>query len=195
MTGGPGAEGTPQPFIDEERARGQDESGLGELERRALLAWVGDGNGAAGDIGWPFAKQVVRGSARNLAMSNGWPRACCGHAWHEPTQPGARPEVFIALPDEGDSRPKCQAATPSARPQTRNHRSQHRTCHRSAVRSTGPQGLTSPPNTRASASSPPATLRRPAPMPKATPAGSRVRASSSMAPPRVWSPVVPPRTQ
>jgi hypothetical protein len=43
MTGGPGAEGAPHPFTDEEHARGQDVlSGLGELERRALLTWVGE---------------------------------------------------------------------------------------------------------------------------------------------------------
>ena len=43
MTGGPGAESAPPPFTDEERARGQDVlSGLGERERRALLAWVGE---------------------------------------------------------------------------------------------------------------------------------------------------------
>jgi hypothetical protein len=43
MTGGPGAKGAPHPFTDEERARGQDVvSGLGERERRALLAWVGE---------------------------------------------------------------------------------------------------------------------------------------------------------
>jgi hypothetical protein len=43
MTEGPGAKGTPHPLLDEERARGQDVvSGLGERERRALLAWVGE---------------------------------------------------------------------------------------------------------------------------------------------------------
>jgi hypothetical protein len=43
MTGGPGAKGAPHPLLDEERARGQDVvSGLGERERRALLAWVGE---------------------------------------------------------------------------------------------------------------------------------------------------------
>jgi hypothetical protein len=41
MTEGPGAKGAPHTFTDEERGRGQDVlSGLGELERRVLLAWV-----------------------------------------------------------------------------------------------------------------------------------------------------------
>jgi hypothetical protein len=42
MTEGPGATDAPQPFTDEERARGQDVFGLGERERRAVLAWVGE---------------------------------------------------------------------------------------------------------------------------------------------------------
>ena len=42
MAGGPGAEGAPRPFTDEERARGQDLFGLGERERCALLTWVGE---------------------------------------------------------------------------------------------------------------------------------------------------------
>jgi hypothetical protein len=43
MTGGPGAKGAPPTFTDDERAPGQDVvSGLGERERRALLAWVGE---------------------------------------------------------------------------------------------------------------------------------------------------------
>jgi hypothetical protein len=42
MTRGPGAKGASRPFTDQERARGQDASGLGERERRALLAWVGE---------------------------------------------------------------------------------------------------------------------------------------------------------
>ena len=43
MTEGPGAKGAPPAFTDEERARGQDMlAGLGELERRVLLAWVGE---------------------------------------------------------------------------------------------------------------------------------------------------------
>jgi tetratricopeptide (TPR) repeat protein len=41
MTGEPGAEGTPRPSADE-RAQGQDVLGLGERERDALLAWVGE---------------------------------------------------------------------------------------------------------------------------------------------------------
>ncbi len=41
MTGEPGAEGAPRPFTDE-RAQGQDVLGLGERERDALLAWVGE---------------------------------------------------------------------------------------------------------------------------------------------------------
>ena len=41
MTGEPGAEGTPRPSADE-RAPGQDVLGLGERERDALLAWVGE---------------------------------------------------------------------------------------------------------------------------------------------------------
>ncbi len=43
MTEGPGAEGAPPTFTDKERAPGQDVlSGLGELERRAFLDWVGE---------------------------------------------------------------------------------------------------------------------------------------------------------
>ena len=43
MTGGPGAKDAPQPFSDEDPAQGQDPlRGLGEEERRELLAWVGE---------------------------------------------------------------------------------------------------------------------------------------------------------
>lgn len=43
MTGGPGAKDAPHTFSDEDRAQGQDPfGGLGELERRELLAWVGE---------------------------------------------------------------------------------------------------------------------------------------------------------
>ena len=43
MTGGPGAKDAQDTFSDEDRAQGQDPfSGLGELERRAALAWVGE---------------------------------------------------------------------------------------------------------------------------------------------------------
>ena len=41
MTGELGAKGAPGPFTDE-RAEGQDVLGLGERERNALLAWVGE---------------------------------------------------------------------------------------------------------------------------------------------------------
>ena len=41
MTGEPGAKGAPRPSTDE-RAQGQDVLGLGERERDALLAWVGE---------------------------------------------------------------------------------------------------------------------------------------------------------
>jgi tetratricopeptide (TPR) repeat protein len=41
MTGEPGANGAPRPPADE-RAQGQDLLGLGERERDALLAWVGE---------------------------------------------------------------------------------------------------------------------------------------------------------
>jgi hypothetical protein len=41
MTGGPEAKGAPHTFSDEDRDQGQDPLGdLGELERRAMLAWV-----------------------------------------------------------------------------------------------------------------------------------------------------------
>jgi hypothetical protein len=41
--GGPGAKDAPHTFSDEDRAQGQDPfGGLGELERRAALAWVGE---------------------------------------------------------------------------------------------------------------------------------------------------------
>jgi TPR repeat protein len=41
MTGEPGAQRAPRPSTDE-RARGQDVLGLGERERDALVAWVGE---------------------------------------------------------------------------------------------------------------------------------------------------------
>jgi len=42
MTEGPGAKDAPHLSHDEERARGQDLFGLGERDRRAVLAWVGE---------------------------------------------------------------------------------------------------------------------------------------------------------
>ena len=42
MTQGPGAKDAPHPSTDEERARGQDLFGMGERDRRAVLAWVGE---------------------------------------------------------------------------------------------------------------------------------------------------------
>ena len=42
MTEGPGAKDAPPPSTDEERARGQDLFGLGERDRQAVLAWVGE---------------------------------------------------------------------------------------------------------------------------------------------------------
>jgi hypothetical protein len=43
MTGEPAAKGAPHTFNDEERAPGEDWfSGLGEMERDALLTWVGE---------------------------------------------------------------------------------------------------------------------------------------------------------
>ena len=43
MTGGPGAKDAPPTFSDEDPAQGQDPlGGLGEQERRELLAWVGE---------------------------------------------------------------------------------------------------------------------------------------------------------
>ena len=43
MTGGPGAKDAPLTFSDQDRAQGQDPfGGLGELERDATLAWVGE---------------------------------------------------------------------------------------------------------------------------------------------------------
>jgi hypothetical protein len=43
MTEGPGAKDAPPTFTDEERAPGQDWlSDLGERDRRAVLAWVGE---------------------------------------------------------------------------------------------------------------------------------------------------------
>jgi hypothetical protein len=41
MTEGPGAKDAPHPLTDEERARGHDLFGMGEREREATLAWVG----------------------------------------------------------------------------------------------------------------------------------------------------------
>jgi len=43
MTGGPGAKDAPHAFGDEGRDQGQEPLGdLGKLERRAMLAWVGE---------------------------------------------------------------------------------------------------------------------------------------------------------
>ena len=42
MTEGPGAKDAPPPSTDEEHAQGQDLFGLGERERQAALAWVGE---------------------------------------------------------------------------------------------------------------------------------------------------------
>jgi hypothetical protein len=42
MTGGPGAKDAPPPSTDEEHSPGQDLFGLGERERQAALAWVGE---------------------------------------------------------------------------------------------------------------------------------------------------------
>jgi hypothetical protein len=42
MTQGPGAKDAPHPTTDEERASGQALFGLGEPERQAVLAWVGE---------------------------------------------------------------------------------------------------------------------------------------------------------
>jgi hypothetical protein len=43
MTEGPGAKGSPPMSTDDERAAGPDVfAGLGELERRESLAWVGE---------------------------------------------------------------------------------------------------------------------------------------------------------
>jgi hypothetical protein len=42
MTGGPGAKDAPPPSTDEEHSPGQDLFGLGERERQAVLAWVGE---------------------------------------------------------------------------------------------------------------------------------------------------------
>jgi hypothetical protein len=52
MTQGPGAEGAPDTFADQGRAPGQDVlAGLGELERRELLAWVGEHPAASATSG------------------------------------------------------------------------------------------------------------------------------------------------
>ena len=42
MTEGSGAKGAAHPFSDKERAHGQNVFGLGEPERQAVLAWVGE---------------------------------------------------------------------------------------------------------------------------------------------------------
>jgi hypothetical protein len=42
MTEGPGAKDAPHPTTDKERASGQALFGLGEPERQAVLAWVGE---------------------------------------------------------------------------------------------------------------------------------------------------------
>jgi len=42
MTEGSGAKGAAHPFSDKERGHGQNVFGLGEPERQAVLAWVGE---------------------------------------------------------------------------------------------------------------------------------------------------------
>ena len=42
MTEGPGAKDAPPPSADEEHAPGQDLFGLGDRDRQAVLAWVGE---------------------------------------------------------------------------------------------------------------------------------------------------------
>lgn len=42
VTGGPASEGVPDSSTNEKRVEPQDWSDLGDLERRALLAWVGE---------------------------------------------------------------------------------------------------------------------------------------------------------
>jgi hypothetical protein len=42
MTEGPGAKDAPPPSTGEERAPGRDLFGMGERERQATLAWVGE---------------------------------------------------------------------------------------------------------------------------------------------------------
>jgi hypothetical protein len=42
MTEGPGAKDAPPPSTDEEHAPGQDLFGLGERDRQAVLAWIGE---------------------------------------------------------------------------------------------------------------------------------------------------------
>ena len=72
MTGEPGAKGASHPSTDE-RAHGQDGLGLGERERDALLAWVGENltlvrRTASGQrvLKWVFGIGVVVGLAAHV---------------------------------------------------------------------------------------------------------------------------------
>jgi hypothetical protein len=72
MTGEPGAKGAPHPSTDE-RAQGQDVLGLGERERDAMLAWVGENltlvrRSASGQrvLYWVFGIGVVVGLAAHV---------------------------------------------------------------------------------------------------------------------------------
>ena len=72
MTGEPGAKGAPHPRTDE-RAQRQDVLGLGERERDALLAWVGENltlvrRTASGQraLYWIFGLALVAGLAAHI---------------------------------------------------------------------------------------------------------------------------------
>jgi hypothetical protein len=72
MTGDPGAKGAPHPPADE-RAQQQDVLGLGERERDALLAWVGENltlvrRTASGQraLYWIFGIALVAGLAAHV---------------------------------------------------------------------------------------------------------------------------------
>ncbi len=72
MTGEPGAKGAPHPSTDE-RAQGQDVLGLGERERDAMLAWVGENltlvrRSASGQrvLYWVFGIGIVVGLAAHV---------------------------------------------------------------------------------------------------------------------------------
>jgi hypothetical protein len=74
MTGEPGAQDAPHTLSDGDRAQGNDPLGdLGELERREMLAWVGEN-----------LTEVRRTATRQRPSigSSGWPSwSAWSHSW------------------------------------------------------------------------------------------------------------------
>ena len=73
MTEGSGAKGATHPFTDKEGAQGQDVFGLGEPERQAVLAWVGENPTQVRRSVYPTATPVLEPGDR----LGGWPGRAC----------------------------------------------------------------------------------------------------------------------